>query len=74
MDCASGLRGLRGVAAVIALAPAMKADLASLSASARRLETIGAGAWTTETAIKRAREELASLERTIRQVRKGLPK
>jgi hypothetical protein len=59
---------------VICLAPTCKADLASLSASARRLETIGAGAWTTETAIKRARQELASLEQMVRQVRKGLPK
>ena len=59
---------------MITLASTCKADLASLSASARRLETIGAGAWTTETAIKRARQELASLEQMVRQVRKGLPK
>jgi len=59
---------------VITLAPTCKAEIASAGASVRRLETIGSGAWTTETMIKRARAELRDLEQTIRNIRKGLPK
>lgn len=59
---------------MIALAPTCKAEIASAGASVRRLETIAAGAWTTETMASRARAELRSLEQTIRNIRKGLPK
>ena len=59
---------------MIALAPETRACLASLGASARRIETVGSGAWTTQIALQRARKELRELEQTIRNIRKGLPK
>ena len=57
----------------LTLSQETQGHLAALDASVRRLRPLGIG-WTTETAIKRARQELRDLETTIRQVRKGLPK
>ncbi len=58
----------------LTLSPETQGHLAALSATARRVSTIGAGLWTTPVACRKARADLDLIIADAKAAKRGIPK